>query len=66
MKTSKLVLIPLTLASLLGGCAVYGPAPVAYYPPGPVYVAPQPVYVQPPVTFGFYGYSRGWRHGHHR
>jgi hypothetical protein len=71
MRTLKLIVLPLALASLLGGCAVYGP-PVAYeqpyYQPAPVYAQPvyaQPVYVQPPVTFGFsYRSGRRWNHGH--
>lgn len=66
------------LSSLLGGCAVYEPAPVysqgpyyqaapvyyGYSTPGPVYVQPAPVYVEPPITFGFnFGYWSGGRHG---
>ncbi len=63
------------LTGLLGGCAVYQPAPVysqapaystysapapVYAAPAPVYVQPAPVYVGPPVTFGFnFGYWSG-------
>lgn len=79
MKTFKLVLLPVVLSSLLGGCAVYAPPPAysqgPYYQTAPaytqpMYVAPQPLYV-PPVSFGFnLGYWGGGRHGwggrHHR
>jgi len=76
MKTRLSILLA-TVSVLLGGCAVYGPAP-AYggyyqqpvyvqpgpvYPSGPVYYqAPQPVYVAPPVLFNF-GFWGG--HGGH-
>lgn len=66
----------LAVAALsLGGCAVYGPPPPAYYGQGggyygggqPVYAQPAPVYVGPPVSiglgFGYWG-GRGW--GGHR
>ena len=35
MKTFKLVLLPVVLSSLLGGCAVYAPPPA--YSQGPYY-----------------------------
>jgi hypothetical protein len=71
----KLVAVPLVLASLLGGCAVYGPPPAyGYYEPAPVYVQPAPpvyvqpapVYVAPPVSFGLHFGYWGGRHGWHR
>ncbi len=78
MKKIKLVILPLVLSSLLGGCAVYAPPPAysqgPYYQTDPMYtqpmyVAPQPVYVQPPISFGFnFGYWGGgshWRGGGH-
>ncbi len=65
----------------LGGCAVYGPPPPAYYGQGggyygggqpvygqPVYAQPAPVYVGPPVSIGLgFGYwgGRGWRGRHY-
>ncbi|SNT25193.1 PXPV repeat-containing protein [Noviherbaspirillum humi] len=62
MKTRILTLVPLVLASLLGGCAVYSPPPVAsgpviyrdapvYTQPAPVYAQPAPVYVQPAPVY---------------
>ncbi|MEC5217991.1 hypothetical protein RCH09_002957 [Actimicrobium sp. GrIS 1.19] len=72
MKLSSL-LVAGVAATLLGGCAVYGPPPPAYgyggggyYGPHPVYVQPAPVYIEPPVTigFGFWG-RRGWGGHHH-
>lgn len=45
----------LLAASVLGGCAVYGPPPVysevTYYEPAPVYVRPAPVYVHPAPVY---------------
>ncbi len=67
------LILALALASALGGCAVYEPAP-AYYDDGgvvyggpSVYVAPL-VYVAPPTYyFGFssWGGHRGYGHGWH-
>jgi hypothetical protein len=71
--------LPIVLASVLGGCAVY---PAGYGPaydssaysqpvyPQPVYAAPPvysvaPVYVAPPVFFSFgYRSGGGYRHRH--
>jgi hypothetical protein len=65
--------------SILGGCAVYQPAPVVtadgapLYPYAPALVGPPvvvgaPYYVGPPVSvdlwFG-HGYYHGWRGYHH-
>jgi len=70
----KSVAVLIAAAALLGGCAVYEPAPQTYaqpvyreaprtyVEPAPVYVQPAPVYVGPPVTFGF---NFGWWGGHH-
>lgn len=64
--------LPILLASVLGGCAVYpagyGPAYESNAYPQPVYVAPPvysvaPVYVGPPVFFNF-GYRSGGGHRH--
>jgi len=39
-------------ASLLGGCAVYEPAPAPVaYAPAPVYYAPAPYYYAPPAYY---------------
>jgi hypothetical protein len=74
MKTIfKAVTAALVLPTLLGGCAVYQPAPVygqGPYPqpvyPQQVYVEPAPVYVAPPLWFGFnFGYWGGRHGGHH-
>ena len=48
--TTKRLIFPALVLSILGGCAVYSPTP-AYYVPGDaqVYVAPPPVYRAPPV-----------------
>jgi hypothetical protein len=59
----------LVLSTLLGGCAVYQPAPVYSQYGQPVYVQPAPVYVESPIHFGLnFGYWGGGRHrwgGHH-
>ncbi|HEX7386986.1 MAG TPA: hypothetical protein VF285_06900 [Castellaniella sp.] len=63
------IIVSLAAVSALAGCAVYAPAPPAYYDSdGVVYAAPAPVYVGPPVylNFGWWGgrgYGRGWHHG---
>jgi hypothetical protein len=72
----KRLVVPLALAALLGGCAVYGPPPAGYaaypYSPepvyaAPVYAAPAPVYA-PPISFsfGFLSGGNGGGHWHHR
>ena len=66
------LVLSLSAAFALGGCAVYGPPPayysdgggVVYAAPPPVYVAP-PVYVGPPVFLGFGFRSWGGR-GYYR
>lgn len=61
----RAVAVAFTFSAVLGGCAVYEPAPVysqgPYYQgapvyaemgrPGPVYVQPAPVYVQPAPVY---------------
>ncbi|SNS47922.1 hypothetical protein SAMN06265795_1039 [Noviherbaspirillum humi] len=69
MKSSIKVLAAVAAASsLLGGCAVYQPAPVYSQAPvysAPVMVQPAPVYAAPPVSFSFgYWGGRGWGHRH--
>jgi len=72
----KLVL-PLALASALGGCAVYGPppAPATYYQTSAVYPGysqpdyPQPVYTQPVyaapyIPFPWFSFNFGYWGGH--
>jgi hypothetical protein len=68
-RRTGLLVLTFALASALGGCAVYEPAP-AYYDSGTViYTSPRvyrpaPVYVAPPsLYFGFR--SGGWGHRGH-
>jgi hypothetical protein len=51
---NKCVIASLVFATVLSGCAAYGPAyPAAYGSAAPYYAAGAPVMVAPPAYYGF-------------